>query len=151
MSDYDQFQNLMDKAYDIWQANPNLTTEQFIESVNEKHRPFVAFGKLNQQVENGGFQQYYDNGYNVMLKYAISMVKMLRSEESKKVLEILREVKVLYRQLDNKVQRNKHYGIDDHLSDLYEFNSLCKFDDQYYELNDKVMDEIESYIKDNNI
>ena len=63
------WQALMDDAYDRWQRinaeNPNnpWTFEDMLDNCSELERHAVALGKLNQQVENGGFIQWVDNGY----------------------------------------------------------------------------------------
>jgi len=78
-----RWQQLMDTAYDRWQENDRAWTEKFrsdkisanearknqwsfaqmLEQCEGKEAAACVFGKLNQQIENGGVQQWIDNGY----------------------------------------------------------------------------------------
>lgn len=61
------YQKIMDIGYDEWQKNDNWTYPDMIEWVKQNYGEdysfMILFGKLNQQVGNGGFMQYWDNGY----------------------------------------------------------------------------------------
>ena len=68
----DLIQELMDAAYKRWQDhnesvdnNYNLQwdQQQFWDQLSEAEEIAVYVGNLNYQVENGGFQQWVDNGY----------------------------------------------------------------------------------------
>ena len=54
---------LMSNAYDRWRTNGDWTKEDFFDQLSDHERIAVCFGNLNQQVGNGGFMQWADNGY----------------------------------------------------------------------------------------
>ncbi len=62
----DAWQAVLDVFYKDWQENKFTSYGEMI-SVAEKENPRFALcillGKLNYQVNNGGFIQYFDNGY----------------------------------------------------------------------------------------
>lgn len=57
----------MDEAYSLFERNENPVDEWGIEDLFDHldylHRVAVALGNLNYQVGNGGFSQWYFNGY----------------------------------------------------------------------------------------
>lgn len=64
--DEDRHQRLMNQAYKRWQKGgdlENVPREDFYGKLEEPHRMAVVFGNLNYQVENGGFDQWFFNGY----------------------------------------------------------------------------------------
>lgn len=63
MSASDRAQEIMDRAYEAWQAHPETSFDDFGDLWNAAQRVVVPFGNLNQQVENGGFLQWEGNGY----------------------------------------------------------------------------------------
>jgi hypothetical protein len=57
-------QRLMNSAYARWQATEGMTQAEFWSGLSLAERVAVFAGNLNYQVENGGFVQWYDNGYS---------------------------------------------------------------------------------------
>lgn len=66
-------QNIMDAAYAKWDNGQDM--EEWFQALDENEQIAVAIGKFNQQVTNGGFYQWWDNGYAVAM-YA-SLIKGL--------------------------------------------------------------------------
>jgi len=58
---------LMNRAYDTWEPEEDYT--EFLERLDTLHRDAVVLGNLNYQVENGGWMQWYLNGYIDGLSY----------------------------------------------------------------------------------
>jgi len=67
----DRHQDIMDRAYKRWQPGGDLEKEgsknrgmdSFFAALEDPDKLAVEFGKLNQQVLNGGFTQWIGNGY----------------------------------------------------------------------------------------
>ena len=55
-------QEISDKAHTRWEEG--MSFEDFLGTCNEKEIVVVLIGKLNYQVENGGFIQWIDNGFS---------------------------------------------------------------------------------------
>ncbi len=100
---------------------------------------------LDEQVSNGGFVQFYYNGYDVYLPVIILGLKHIGDH---KMLELIQQVEIIY-------QKNK--AVFDELkkrnltgADLYEnLTEISDLDSQYYDLNDQTMYIIENYIRKN--
>jgi len=66
-------QKLMNKAYDLWstEEGKKLSYSDFLDVVSDKfgklYSNAVITGNLNYQVENGGFYQWFENGYVIDL------------------------------------------------------------------------------------
>jgi hypothetical protein len=58
-------QTLMNQAYARWQAleHQQWSQEDFWDQLDSKERFAVFLGNLNHQVQNGGFLQWWSNGY----------------------------------------------------------------------------------------
>jgi len=54
---------IMHNAYSIWQNN-DMSRDEFLSKISPYEKLAVQFGNLNYQVENGGLQQWDDNGYS---------------------------------------------------------------------------------------
>ena len=60
---------IMDVAYTLWQSKEGVSWsyKKMLEVITQRYgllaRFAVQLGNLNYQVENGGWVQYYDNGY----------------------------------------------------------------------------------------
>lgn len=55
--------DLTEKAYTNWWTNRDWTVDDFRNSLNYLERIAVHVTNLSHQVEDGGFEQWYDNGY----------------------------------------------------------------------------------------
>jgi len=85
----DIHQKIMNVAYDKW--DDKQTMGDWFDKLLPIEKKAVALGKLNQQVCNGGFAQWFDNGYSGVMfdvvKYAINiMPKTETVEELKRIL-----------------------------------------------------------------
>jgi hypothetical protein len=62
----DAWQAVLNVFYDKWQGGKFKTYAQMVEAakkVDSLYAYAILMGKLNQQVCNGGWMQYFDNGY----------------------------------------------------------------------------------------
>lgn len=87
------FQATMDRAYDRWQANQGMTQQAFWDQLDADERIAVFCGNLNYQVENGGFAQWFDNGYatDETLGFLLRFTGTHSGEAMKAVNQILYE------------------------------------------------------------
>ncbi|WP_405397837.1 DUF4375 domain-containing protein [Maribacter sp. Asnod2-G09] len=98
---------------------------------------------LDAQVTNGGFVQFYYNGYG---DYMPTIIKGLEYIGDVDMAELVRKADNIYqknKKLMNKAQQSDLFG-----SDLYErLDELSLLDDKYYEMNTNTMSLIEDYIR----
>lgn len=66
----DYHQTILNIGYGWWNGHPNPNNYSFADMIEHMNKSYgiiygtlVLIGKLNQQVNNGGFLQYYNNGY----------------------------------------------------------------------------------------
>jgi len=107
-------QQIMDQAYKKW-TDKSWDLSDFINVLDRVEREAVVLGKLNQQVENGGFMQWIDNGYCDAHYYIIQFLLKTVSTRYEKVLKAL--------DLADQAYKNKH-------SDKI----LDRLDDEFYHL-----------------
>jgi len=96
----DVHQLLMDKAYNDERARVDASTNgneswsynRMINEATELEQLAVVLGNLNYQVENGGFNQWVDNGYCTSYPIIEEALTALNTETSKKVYDMLTEV-----------------------------------------------------------
>jgi len=173
---YNYIQDIMDKAYNIWHLpeNQDIPQEDFMELLPKNIRKVVAYGNLNYQVCNGGFSQYFYNDYYSYLPTVMNFLRQLNTKTSEKVLGILSKVRSVYSQIliqREKEKRISHAGLENwerrEIEVLFEdsteeeeeefdvpdldieamlFESLDKFDDQFYELNERLLKEAQKYV-----
>ena len=167
-------QTIMNIMYNHWQK-VNMSYEDilnwFEKEYGELARFAVQIGKFNQQVTNGGFLQYYNNGYCGDIEdveYTLSLHNQLvvlmsktelKDEISLKVLKILDE---LYIELDLEKYIEEEIYTDDGDVNYEEYDNdnymevvntemLNNFDNEYYKICDKFMVVLEQYFRDKNI
>lgn len=100
---------------------------------------------IDGQVTNGGFIQFYYNGYG---SYVPTIIKSLEYIGDKKMAELIQRAENIYQK--NKKLMDKAREKDLFGSGLYEkLEEMSALDDEYYELNDKTMTKIEKYIRKN--
>lgn len=141
----DYHQQLMDKAYDKFGDEDNLS--DWYNKLDYTEKTAVAIGKLNQQVENGGFLQWYDNGYaNVMVNDAESILdSMEQTEEVTSVLKLLQEYKKIKSEYDDAKEEKYGYGDDD--DDDYDgwedfVSDLSGLNNRFYKSNEGMMAQV---------
>lgn len=105
----------------------------------------VVLGKLNYQVENGGFYQWVDNGYVSSIEYLLLVLKEMDTETSKKVAELLENIRpFVISGVKNTGCFGKYLTLDhEDVMDNIEFNYL---DDEYYNINEKFMEDCEEFL-----
>ncbi|CAM1356080.1 DMP19 family protein [Tenacibaculum ascidiaceicola] len=100
---------------------------------------------LDAQVTNGGFVQFYYNGYE---PYVPTIIKGLEHIGDTEMANLIKKADKIYqknKKLMDKAQESDLFG-----SDLYDrLDKMSLLDDDYYEINEKTMSLIEAYIREN--
>lgn len=100
---------------------------------------------LDAQVTNGGFVQFYYNGYG---PYVSTIIKGLEHIGDTEMANLVKKADKIYqknKKLMDKAQKSDLFG-----SDLYDrLDEMSLLDDKYYEMNERTMSLIESYIRKN--
>lgn len=136
----DKTQALMDQAYARFKANRQWSKQDFWDQLDAQERIAVFAGNLNYQVENGGFMQWFDNGYatDEVTGFLIRLCQRIGSPTSDKVEMILRDF------LDHTRGRNSRDDDADDWDSLFEL--LEPLNTRYYEINNQFMSDVETYL-----
>ncbi len=100
---------------------------------------------LDAQVTNGGFVQFYYNGY---AKYVPTIIKGLEHIGDVEMANLVKKADKIYQK--NKKLMDKAQESDLFDSELYDrLDEISLLDDNYYKMNEKTMSLIENYIRKN--
>ena len=158
----DLHQKILNICYSHWQEKPNneWSYGDMIENSEKLYGSFVKWcvliGKYNQQVCNGGHEQYHYNNYD-------------GSDEGESICDIplhedlveLTEKYNINGVFDELLKILKSYEIivdedsdgemceNDNLGELLNTDSLKNLDDQYYKICDKVLEDVQWIIVSN--
>ncbi len=153
-------QTMMDKAYEMWttsEENKNMSYEDFLEMVKEElgidYLHAVITGNMNYQVENGGWYQWHDNNYSVTMEDLVEFFKQPEFKDSDEVIQLLRILDDLEEHLDWKERGDQEVQqVDYDFQDLFEralddefMDCIERLDSQYYQIREKIMDQLENY------
>lgn len=101
---------------------------------------------VDAQVMNGGFTQFYFNGYG---KYVPTIIKGLKHVGDDQMAELVKRSYELYQEESNKIKDARQEGLEG-LSNLYnEIKDFDELDSEYYDLNAETMNIIENFIRKN--
>lgn len=101
---------------------------------------------VDAQVTNGGFTQFYYNDY---AKYVPTIIKSLQYIGDYKMAELINKSYDLYLKENKKIVDARKGGLEE-FSNLYkEIKDFDELDDEYYNLNDETIKNIEKYIRNN--
>lgn len=129
----DVHQGLMDKAYDRWNGEwKGCGYDEFVNRLDHIERLAVLTGNFNYQVENGGFSQWFGNGYGKHVDTIISLLNQYK------------HLPGISRVIDLVCQAHTRYGGDEYVSD--DFDDLDDLDTAYYAINETFMASMESIL-----
>ncbi|GAA4239246.1 hypothetical protein GCM10022291_32830 [Postechiella marina] len=101
---------------------------------------------VDAQVTNGGFTQFYYNGYG---KYVPTIIKGLKHIGDNKMAGLVNRSYEIYLKENKKIKDARKGGLQE-FSNLYkEIEDFDELDDEYYDLNEKTMKIIEKYVRKN--
>jgi hypothetical protein len=145
-------QQVMDVAYARWQKNEHWSMQQFWEQLSEQETFVVHMGKLNQQVCNGGFEQWLSNGYgtNGVMTYLMPKLREIGTPAAKAVANMIAE---LYEALnDEEVQDDDHVfenGTGAHCDECghdHDVFDTDKIDTAFYKVNEELMRDADAFL-----
>ncbi|QOY53033.1 hypothetical protein [Candidatus Sulfurimonas baltica] len=168
-------QAILNIMYEEWQQREATSYKEILEWYKQEFGNIAKFavliGKMNQQVTNGGFIQYYHNGYcdgksgyanehDIDLPLHQELVMLfsqseLSDEASLEVFKILQEFHIDI-DTDETVEEdgydeNEEYYIDivdnENYGAVVNSEYLSKLDNAYYEICDEFMEVLEQYFK----
>lgn len=98
---------------------------------------------LDAEVNNGGFVQFYYNGYD---NYVQTIIKGLEFIGDTKMANLVKKADKIYQKKKRQIEKSQGKDLFD--SDLYdELEELSVLDDYYFDYKDKTMSLIEKYIR----
>ncbi len=101
---------------------------------------------VDAQVTNGGLTQFYFNDYG---KYVPTIIKGLQYIGDNKMAELVNRSYELYLKENRKIEDARQNGLEG-FSNLYkEIKDFDELDEEYYNLNEQTMKNIENYIRKN--
>lgn len=124
--EYPKMQAVMDEAYKKFE--PDMGLKDFYSTLTDKETSAVLLGNLNYQVENGGFIQWYDNGYRVGSETLLNVLEKLGTAEAKKVAGLVRQC----------LREMRTVGSEE------DFPDLSSLDDDFYSVADKLLAQVEA-------
>ena len=106
---------------------------------------FIAVIMLDGQVLNGGFVQFYYNGYNNL---GIDYVQAFKNAGLDKLAQIISEANKVYETIKHTFPSTDNYDTDA-FTKLYEDSPLSQFDERYAELEEEKDKAIIKFVRDN--
>ena len=115
------------------------------ESLSYGQKALYYWWYVDAQVTNGGFVQFYYNGFG---QYMPTIIKSLEHIGDKKMVDLLQRADKIYQKNKRMIEKAREKDLFG--SDLYDrLEELEEFDSEYYEIKDKTMANIEKYIRKN--
>lgn len=100
---------------------------------------------VDAQVRNGGFVQFYYNGYGRYAPVVIKALKHIGDTDMAALVQCAEDIYQQNKQLMDEAQGKELFG-----SDLYKrMSEMTKLDNEYYTLNKKTMSIIEDFLRRN--
>ena len=144
--------DLMNRAYTRWQENKDWDMKRFRNSLNALERIAVYPGNLNYQVTNGGFSQWYDNGYYCVETWK-SLVDLCETILNLNLNGVdnssVSAVKNILVEFGNRVDDHEACGRSMWYDgeDVSETPCVNDLDDDFYQVNEKFLDAVEVYLR----
>lgn len=100
---------------------------------------------VDAQVTNGGFVQFYYNGY---APYVATIIKGIQYVGDQKMANLIQRADNIYQKKKTLIEKARESDLFG--SDLYDrLESLSDLDDEYYDINEKTLIHLEKYIRKN--
>jgi len=137
-------QDLMNEAYEIWQKN-NWSDKEFIEKLEGTiHKYAVILGNLNYQVENGGWDQWWSNGYGTRdWEFLLTLLPQINTPSALQVLKILKKAVTILIELYDSNNNSDEEEEEDRWELLEKLDTL---DDEYYGVNEQFMKDVDKFL-----
>lgn len=144
-------QQIMDAAYSRWQAQQNMSQEQFWSTLNPIDKLAVLTGNLNYQVENGGFTQWWGNRYatKANVEFLVRACETMNTRASLVVKDLLDEFRRILVGADCRPDEWYKGALSSETSDEWDFvcAALNNLDGRYYAVNATFMADVEERLQ----
>jgi len=141
-------QELMDQAYQKWQNN-NWTKQKFWNHLDFLERVAVFTGNLNYQVENGGFAQWFDNGYGDSTDQLVSILtEDIGTETALKVSGLI-ETALSRQEYDDEecdCCTGRCWHEDDECECECSYSDYDDLDKEFYKINEQFLADVEEWL-----
>ncbi len=136
----DLHQEIMDRAYDRWKADRSMSKQEFWDQLDAIERVAVFSGNMNYQVCNGGFSQWFFNGYAEpeVRAFLHRLFKSIDTPASQAVDVILTKVEEIEEDYPNLEAAEWDW---EELSEL-----LNVLDRAFYAVNDQLLVDVEKHL-----
>lgn len=141
----DRHQKLMDQAYARWQAQQGgWSKEQFWAQLSAAERFAVFTGNMTYQVQNGGWMQWYDNGYGTdeTVSEILVYCQQMGTPAALAVRKILQDVCLIQKGM----ALGDEAGEDDEEDYRAYSNALDPLCDAFYQVDAQFLVECEQYL-----
>ena len=131
-------QQFVDRAHDYWQLHDGMSYERLLKEIAPELRVAMIAGKLNYQVGNGGFDQWWANGYGKdrMLGQAVQVLSIVEGEACKKVLGLVGRFGRVVEEYEESYEDEDDYS-----------TASNDLDTEFYKVNEAFMDEVEAWLR----
>ena len=147
-------QALMDQAYQRWENGDLrlLSYDEFVDRLPELQRIAVTLGNLNYQVENGGFQQWVENGYSTQLGNILGYLQHMRHlEHGEQMIDLMQKAREAVREYEifNSGYSWQWDGREDERDETEDeiYAAFESLDDVYYEFCEAWMVELNQWFR----
>ncbi len=134
--EFPKMQAVMDEAYKKFE--PDMSLKGFYATLTKEETSVVFLGNLKYQVDNGGFLQWYDNGYHVGADALLSVLETLGTPEAKKVAGLVQRC---VREMRTFESIRRTYSDEDDFDDSYPVLSVL--DTEFYSVSDTLLSQVE--------
>ena len=134
----------------VLKMNKDLSNDyEVIMKLSKGRQAIYSIWVIDEEVNNGGFNQLYFNGYEKLAKLAETGFLIIGA---KKFADLTKKANQLFQRIKPDLDKYKD-GTLESFSESYKNNPLDKYDDEYYKLNesDSLNYMIVKYIRNNPI
>jgi len=146
-------QAILNVCYYKWQHEPEWTYSDMLDYAKETYGDIARFavlvGKLNQQVCNGGFLQYFDNGYAAVdrtnaydFDLQDDLIEYLENEFSH-----LKYSDVIVKIIDVRPIIDENEYLENDYEAIINDDELEEHDKKYFEISDAWIEVLEEFFK----
>ncbi len=125
---------LVSEAYNTYTHN---SFDDFLRSLDFNKSTAVTVVTLDNQVTNGGFEQWYDNNYDVAFPFFKKSLSAMNSDTARQVLDLV----------DQAMCRCAYNELLPSSSETEEYEDCDDLDTSYYDLRERFLDEVEQFLQ----
>lgn len=113
---------------------------EYVISLPNKEKVIYTLALLDEEVSNGGFEQYFSNKYGIFINEAYEALKTINADGLAKILE-----RVI--QYINPSEMVKNELVNKIINDDFEEFDFEEFDDMYYDSEDNLGELLVTYLR----